>query len=152
MVYDVFTAPYPDRAIADPALAWTCWRWGNQACAALGYPTVGMQLLLAALRRDVGVLLVNQPLPTGGRVAAPRVCCSPLAWAAAATCPGGPRTGRMTWSTTSRRPGDRRRPGTAVRQLCRGRPSSSRRPAASGAAAALRLRGGPRSRTGWSTA
>ncbi|MEU7924530.1 Ig-like domain-containing protein [Micromonospora sp. NPDC049107] len=50
VVFDLFTAPYPDRAIADPALAWTCWRSGDQACAALGYPTVGMQQLLAALR------------------------------------------------------------------------------------------------------
>ena len=28
VVYDLFTAPYPDRAIGDPARAWTCWREG----------------------------------------------------------------------------------------------------------------------------
>ncbi|MEV4388283.1 Ig-like domain-containing protein [Micromonospora sp. NPDC049580] len=50
VVFDLFSAPYPDQAIADPTLAWTCWREGDEACSALGYPTVGMRLLLAALR------------------------------------------------------------------------------------------------------
>ncbi|WP_433121214.1 Ig-like domain-containing protein [Micromonospora sp. CA-246542] len=60
VVFDLFTAPYPDRAIADPALAWTCWREGDQACAALGYPTVGMLQLLAALRSGFrGVVLAS---------------------------------------------------------------------------------------------
>ncbi|MFY1615317.1 Ig-like domain-containing protein [Micromonospora sp. WMMD736] len=60
VVYDLFAAPYPDRVIADPELAWTCWRWGDQSCAALGYPTVGTQLLLAALRTgSPGVALVS---------------------------------------------------------------------------------------------
>ncbi|MBY8875039.1 hypothetical protein K7640_24735 [Micromonospora sp. PLK6-60] len=58
VVYDLFTAPYPDRAIGDPALAWTCWREGQEACAALGYPAVGMRELLAAVRTgSYGVLL-----------------------------------------------------------------------------------------------
>ncbi|MGV9213364.1 Ig-like domain-containing protein [Micromonospora sp. RB23] len=60
VVFDLFTAPYPDRAIADPALAWTCWREGEVACSALGYPTVGMRQLLTALRRGApGVLLAG---------------------------------------------------------------------------------------------
>ncbi|MGC4773239.1 Ig-like domain-containing protein [Micromonospora sp. DT44] len=60
VVFDLFTAPYPDRAIADPALAWTCWRGGDQECAALGYPTVGMGQLLAALRSSFrGVALAS---------------------------------------------------------------------------------------------
>ncbi|WP_422740216.1 Ig-like domain-containing protein [Micromonospora sp. WMMD729] len=60
VVYDLFAAPYPDRAIADPELAWTCWRWDDQACAALGYPTVGMLQLLAALRTgSPGVALAS---------------------------------------------------------------------------------------------
>ncbi|MEV4825556.1 Ig-like domain-containing protein [Micromonospora sp. NPDC049274] len=58
VVYDLFTAPYPDRVIADPTLAWTCWREGDEACSALGYPVVGMRLLLAAVRSgSAGVLL-----------------------------------------------------------------------------------------------
>jgi len=60
VVYDLFTAPYPDRAIGDPALAWTCWREGDLACSALGYPAVGMRLLLAAVRTgSAGVLLAS---------------------------------------------------------------------------------------------
>ena len=60
IVYDLFPAPYPDRAIDDPAVAWACWRDGGQACSALGYPAVGMDSLLDALRTDsVGVALLG---------------------------------------------------------------------------------------------
>ncbi|MEU8169763.1 Ig-like domain-containing protein [Micromonospora sp. NPDC049004] len=61
VMFDLFSAPYPDRAIADPALAWKCWRDGDVACSALGYPAVGMQQMLAALRvgGSNGVLLAS---------------------------------------------------------------------------------------------
>ena len=58
VVYDLFTAPYPDRAIADPALAWTCWREGYETCPELGYTAVGMKLMLAAIGAR-GVLLAS---------------------------------------------------------------------------------------------
>ncbi|MFI7428325.1 Ig-like domain-containing protein [Micromonospora sp. NPDC049836] len=60
VVYDLFTAPYPDRAIGDPAQAWTCWRDGAEACSALGYPAVGMWALYLAVRTgSFGVLLAG---------------------------------------------------------------------------------------------
>ncbi|MEU8213594.1 Ig-like domain-containing protein [Micromonospora sp. NPDC049044] len=65
VVFDLFSAPYPDRAIADPTLAWTCWRDGEVACSALGYPTVGMRLLLAALRRGSPSVLLASGLNGG---------------------------------------------------------------------------------------
>ena len=65
VVYDLFTAPHPDRAIDEPARAWTCWREGDQACAALGYPAVGMQSLLAAVRTGSGGVLLAAGLNGG---------------------------------------------------------------------------------------
>ncbi|MFI5924346.1 hypothetical protein ACIA3K_00050 [Micromonospora sp. NPDC051543] len=60
VVYDLFAAPYPDRLTGDAALAWTCWREGDEACAALGYPAVGMRQLLGAVRWFApGVLLAS---------------------------------------------------------------------------------------------
>ncbi|WP_341720789.1 Ig-like domain-containing protein [Micromonospora sp. FIMYZ51] len=60
IVFDLFSTPFPDRAIDDPALAWTCWRDGDGACSALGYPVIGMQALLFQTQRHVpGVLLAS---------------------------------------------------------------------------------------------
>lgn len=60
VVYDLFTAPYPDRAIGDPAGAWTCWRDGAEDCSALGYPAVGMWSMYLAVRSgSFGVLLAG---------------------------------------------------------------------------------------------
>ncbi|GGM59407.1 hypothetical protein GCM10011608_50660 [Micromonospora sonchi] len=60
VVFDLFSTPHPDRAIDDPALAWTCWRDGDQACSALGYPVIGMQRLLIETQRHVpGVMLAS---------------------------------------------------------------------------------------------
>lgn len=49
VVYDLFAAPYPDKAISDPTQAWTCWRDGGSACEALGYRVTGMDHLQAFL-------------------------------------------------------------------------------------------------------
>ncbi|BCJ62125.1 Ig-like domain-containing protein [Micromonospora endophytica] len=60
VVFDLFSTPYPDRAIDDPALSWTCWRDGEQACSALGYPVIGMQKLLIETQRHIpGVMLAS---------------------------------------------------------------------------------------------
>ncbi|WP_078599937.1 glycoside hydrolase family 5 protein [Streptomyces violens] len=52
VVFDLFNEPYPDRALADPAAGWRCWRDGGAACAPgiPGYRAAGMQTLLDAVR------------------------------------------------------------------------------------------------------
>ncbi|GAA0463627.1 glycoside hydrolase family 5 protein [Streptomyces olivaceiscleroticus] len=49
VVFDLFNEPYPDRATATTAQAWTCWRDGGN-CPGIGYEVAGMQDLLDAVR------------------------------------------------------------------------------------------------------
>ncbi|MYX99048.1 cellulase family glycosylhydrolase [Streptomyces sp. SID486] len=48
-VFDLFNEPYPDRATADAADAWTCWRDGG-TCPGIPYEVAGMQDLVDAVR------------------------------------------------------------------------------------------------------
>ncbi|MBG0851193.1 cellulase family glycosylhydrolase [Streptomyces spinoverrucosus] len=49
VVFDLFNEPYPDRATATAAQAWTCWRDGG-TCPGIGYEVAGMQDLIDAIR------------------------------------------------------------------------------------------------------
>ncbi|MFG2574957.1 cellulase family glycosylhydrolase [Streptomyces sp. NPDC048481] len=49
VVFDLFNEPYPDRAAATAAQAWTCWRDGG-TCPGIGYQVAGMQDLVDSVR------------------------------------------------------------------------------------------------------
>jgi endoglucanase len=51
VIFDLFSEPYPDRALPSQAAAWECWLHGGAACSpGISYPVAGMQTLVNAVR------------------------------------------------------------------------------------------------------
>jgi hypothetical protein len=62
VIFDLFSEPYPDRALPTETAAWKCWLHGGSACSpGISYHVAGMQTLVNAVRatRADNVIMVG---------------------------------------------------------------------------------------------